>query len=170
MGIRDDNIRRALSRAARLISEAEEQIDEVLWELRARADGQSAHEANGRRAEAPPEPVASLVVGLRRNGSSHVVADKRNGLDLPARLTGLLLFALSGEVGPDGIKSFRLLSEAAKELGSNANGVSSLVYQLREKLRKHGLSPWLLETARRPDGARIRFRARELVVIALDDK
>jgi hypothetical protein len=177
-----EKIRRKLEQAVRLIGAghekfdaAEERIDSALLELGTLQNGQSGHQGNRTRLPAParhpaPKPVDSLIVELRQDGTSRNLMDGEEPFELPPRLTELLLFASTGPVGLDGIKGLRGVSEATKALGISRSFLSSLMYRLRRKLRDRGLDPRLLETIRRRDGARIRFRVREVVVIRADNK
>ncbi len=158
---------RRLKQVGRRISDIEEEIDRLIWELATSEHGETL-DRGPRRAPTPPDPASSLVVALRENGGSRLAVNGGDAFDLPPRLTKLLLFALSGQTGPDGVKSYRLLSEATKEMDCTPNALSSLVYQFRQKLEDHDLDPQLLETTRRP--AMIRFLVRNVVVIDEDRK
>jgi len=175
MGDRFDKIRRNLERAAKDLGSAEERIDTALWDLEALVKDQLVQRNKGlgtsNTARGPtPEPAELLVIELKKDGSSRVTKNGDKSLRLPPRLTQLLLFASSGAAGPDGIRQLQSLSKAAKSLGSSTNALSSMVYQMRQKLQDGGFDPRLLEVVRQRRTSWIRFRVREVVVIRAEDK
>lgn len=163
MGNAYDDVNRDLKQVLRLISLAEERLDGVLLHISTIHPKQ--HDLGRRKLNGAAEPLSSLVVTLKANGSSRVAVNDKNTFRLSPRLTELLLFALSGEVDSDGLKSYRLQSDAIAEnaLNCTPNTLSTLVHQLRDRLQLHDLDSNLLETRRQP--SRIRFLARNVLVI-----
>jgi hypothetical protein len=159
-----------LRRAVRLISVAEQILDEYLYRRKRAAGSQWRPPGGGEPPvcfdwPSPADPIGELTVRLLPDGRSRVSKDDHKPLELSRRLTEFLLFAVSGPTGGDGIVSFLSVRDAAKTLGIKKSYVATLISRFRTKLEQRGWNPNLFETIRRKPESRLRFKTKKVRVI-----
>ena len=108
-------------------------------------------------------PVRLLTIRRRIDQTSQVVidCDESYVFELSEKLTGLLLFTSTGELGHDGVVSYQTVDDAAKALSISKHAVTNLVYRLRRTLYANHFNPYLLDTT---SDSGIRFLVRDVVI------
>jgi len=175
-------LERRLRKLAVKLSQAEELVDGVTFDLVEIQEGFSATGSMTRPKSDADEKVAEHLAGTgvkkveierRNNGSARVRIDELQELDLPPTLTDLLhiLCLDTGQSSEDELLvGFKTAAEvrmllAAKQGRSFSNqAVRNLVWRLREALREGKCNPYLIQTS--PTGGyRFALRRKGALVI-----
>jgi hypothetical protein len=170
----------------RKISAAEEELDEVLWELlelEREIGGSPAVPAPGRarRVRSREEEILKLMAEagvatvdlVRLSDSTELHVDGGRSIRLTHRLAGLMEILIEERASDDGLVGWKSLDEVGALLGRTGgaplrrHAVNHLLYRLRVRLRASGENPFLVQLRK---GTGVRFALRRKPAAARERK